>query len=129
MTESLTSGAWEVPHQCSLGPACSAPEHSQLHTPAYGLAGRALQRQEPLQQEPEARESALPKGSCKAGEQKGCGTSSELGNLPSIADLPRISSPYHELQVGRLTLLWTCSWLSSHRTSRIVMPLEYSKGI
>lgn len=107
VTESLTSGAWDAPQAHQLhnpGPEASAYRVSQLHSAAHGSAGGASQRQVPLQQEPEERESGLPKSACKAGEQRGCGTSSELGSLPSIADLPRISSQYPELQVGRLIL-------------------------
>ncbi|CAL5222460.1 g4827 [Coccomyxa viridis] len=101
VTESLTSGAWDAPQAHQLhnpGPEASAYRVSQLHSAAHGSAGGASQRQVPLQQEPEERESGLPKSACKAGEQRGCGTSSELGSLPIIADLPRISSQYPELQ-------------------------------
>ena len=132
VTASLTSGAWEAPHarkQCSPGPKASAPGVSKLLGAADGNAGGTSQERKFLKQEPEARESALPKGSCKAGEQRGGGASSGLSSLPSIANLPRISSPYPELQVGDLTLCALQARSQLHYwTLRIMMPLRYING-
>ena len=118
VTASLTSGACEAPHpqqQYCPGPEASAPAGAlKLRSAADGNAGGAFQERGLLKQEPEARESTLPKGSCKAGEQRGGGASSGLSSLPSIANLPRISSQYLEPQVECLTLPCTPFWAQLH---------------
>ena len=104
------TGALQAQLQDSPGPKVSAPEQPQLHSAAHGSAEGVSQQQEALHQEPGAEESILLKGCPQVGAQRGGGASSALGSLPSIANLPKISSQDSGLQVGCLTPCFTSAW-------------------
>ena len=93
-------GASQARLQDSPSQKVSAPEQPQLYSAAHGSAEGASQHREALHQEPGAEESILLKGGPQVGGQRGGGASSMLGSLPSIADLPKISSQDSGLQVG-----------------------------
>ena len=104
--EGLASHAVQAEPQDSPDPGASvsdraqrARELSRRRSAAHGCGEGALEQHELLQEEPGAQESTLQKGCLQSGGQSEGGESSQLGSLPSIANLPRISSQDCDLQV------------------------------
>lgn len=104
------SEALKAQLQDSPSPKLSAPEQPQLPSAGHGSAEGASQQHEALHQELRAEESILLKGPQVGAQRGGGASSSALGSLPSIANLPKISSQDSGLQVGCSILFSTSAW-------------------
>ena len=111
----VASDAVQAQPKDSPDPEASAPDQAQTgcfrtsaqelalpHSAAPGCGEGASRQHELLYQEPGAQQSTLQKGYCQSGEQRGGRDSSGLCSLPSIANLPKMSSQDCGLQVGDL---------------------------